>query len=75
MDMRPLWDTLQQLASSNVVDQSPWIVLGDFNQVLSSNEMYLTFPFVVPILGLVEFQDCVEATRLTDIVRRGCFYT
>lgn len=33
------------------------------------------FPFVVSRIGLLEFQDYLESSRLLDIVRRGCFFT
>lgn len=31
---KDLWKELMNLASSQAVGQKPWIVLGDFNQVL-----------------------------------------
>lgn len=72
---RPLWELLVQLSSMSLIEQSPWLVLGDFNQVLSSNEMFSIYPFVVSRIGMIEFQDCIKSSRLADIVRRGCYFT
>lgn len=52
---RPLWELLVQLASLSLISESPWLMLGDFNQVFSSDEMFSIYLFVVLRLGMLEF--------------------
>lgn len=56
-EKHPMWELLSHIASYNLIQQSPWLVIGDFNQVLSSNDMFSIFPFVVSRLGMVDFQE------------------
>ncbi|CAA7061787.1 unnamed protein product [Microthlaspi erraticum] len=71
----PLWDLLKELASSSLVSSSPWIVMGDFNQILSIYEAYSLVPTSISLAGMVDFQDCIDACHLFDLSSRGCFYT
>lgn len=37
-EKRRLWEKIENLASDTPLRSSPWIVLGDFNQMLNSSE-------------------------------------
>ncbi|XP_077232357.1 uncharacterized protein LOC143869093 [Tasmannia lanceolata] len=58
---RELWTNLEKLASSN---QTPWIVLGDFNAVRSQEERYGYPPNIVQ---MEEFNSCLTNSALTDL--------
>ncbi|CAA7058378.1 unnamed protein product [Microthlaspi erraticum] len=70
-----LWDLLRELASTVPVSSSPWIVMGDFNQILSIDEAYSLLPTTISLLGMVNLQECLDSCQLFDISSRGCFYT
>ncbi|XP_062100846.1 uncharacterized protein LOC133806772 [Humulus lupulus] len=62
-----LWKELQELAVT-----SPWIVLGDFNDILSKEER---IGACVKYKSSQTFQMCIAACYLEDIKYSGNFYT
>ncbi|CAA7013480.1 unnamed protein product [Microthlaspi erraticum] len=70
-----LWDLLRELSASSLVSSSPWLAMGDFNQILSISEAYSLVPVNLSLEGMMEFQDCLESCHLFDLSSRGCFYT
>ena len=70
-DRRPLWREIKQCATSN--GHLPWICLGDFNVVLSANEVFGTGPR--KDLGVDEFNALVNANCLVDLRYTGAFFS
>ncbi|XP_074283590.1 uncharacterized protein LOC141608133 [Silene latifolia] len=64
-----LWESLCNM--SCLVD-GPWVVLGDFNNVLAMNERIGSEVTVAELKG---FQDCVDSCGLMDIPAQGAFFT
>lgn len=56
----PLWSLIKELAAKPSVSNSPWLLLGDFNQVLSLSEAYSLHPFSISLRGMSDFQDCLR---------------
>lgn len=70
-----LWDKIKELTQSSTLKDSPWILLGDFNQVLSSSEVFSLSPYYLCQQGMHEFSDCLEESGLFDLAFRGCHFT
>ncbi|XP_062085223.1 uncharacterized protein LOC133791314 [Humulus lupulus] len=64
-----LWLDLNHLAQEI---RCPWIVMGDFNAVLSPSDR---FPYRGNGSELIPFQSCVEFCRLVDVKFSGSYYT
>ncbi|XP_047256075.1 uncharacterized protein LOC124888831 [Capsicum annuum] len=65
-----LWEELCQLAQSHNED---WLIGGDFNEVLSSNEkLGGNYPSPKRIL---EFRQCLDNCSMIDLGYKGCKYT
>ncbi|XP_062104406.1 uncharacterized protein LOC133815604 [Humulus lupulus] len=64
-----LWRDLKGLASRI---RQPWVVLGDFNDILNTEER-------VGIrsqgIGTLAFKECIEECKLEDVKYLGCFFT
>lgn len=72
---RRLWCALRTFAESSPLNQSPWIVMGDFNQVLNIEEAYSYVPAPISLRGISNFSDCLSAAGLFDLASRGCQFT
>lgn len=59
----------------NLLQQSPCILLGDYNKVLSSNEVYSISPPAVCYQDLQEFSGCLEECGIFYLAFRGCQFT
>lgn len=71
----PLWNQLREFASSSLISQSPWLIMGDFNQVLSVSEVYsITRPVISP-QGMATLSDCLQDCQIFDMAFRGCEFT
>ncbi|KFK22273.1 hypothetical protein AALP_AAs69811U000200 [Arabis alpina] len=71
----PLWNSLKDLAASPTMHNRPWLVMGDFNQVISLSEVYSLLPSTVCMQRMDDFQDCLSSTGLFDLAPRGNFFT
>lgn len=70
-----LWSDILQLSYSALVRNSPWITLGDFNQVAAVSEVYsLSEPIISPG-GMEEFNSCMASSEIFDMSFRGCQFT
>lgn len=67
---RPLWNELKNFG---IGLSMPWLVLGDFNNVLSPNEK--KGGLMVKNYETKDFVDCVASLDLIDVKSIGCFYT
>ena len=67
---RPLWENIQEVSSNCT---KPWVVIGDFNSVLSPDEKS-NGTDVTPY-EVKDFLECSLASGLSDIRSIGCFFT
>ena len=67
---RPLWDNLY---SYNVSLELPWLLVGDFNNVLSDEEKGNGCP--VKTYELRDFRKCCYDMGLSDLRSSGVFHT
>ncbi|PSS19303.1 Endonuclease, partial [Actinidia chinensis var. chinensis] len=67
---RPLWHNLRRLSYTS---QNPWILLGDFNNVLSPDERINGQP--VTMYETREFKECCYDIGISDIRSAGVFHT
>ena len=70
VDRQPMWSFLSSVAHSI---QTPWVVLGDFNEVLGPNDIFGDNTGWLP--GMHDFTDCVNKACLLDLRYTGLFYT
>lgn len=70
-----LWNIIRELAGINNLRDSPWILMGDYNQVLSSAEIFSSSSVPICQRGLHDFSVCLEDTGLFDLAFRGCQFT
>jgi len=63
------------ITSNSLVAAAPLIVLGDFNQILTAAEHFSLLPYELPIRGMEEFQRCLEESNLSDMDKRGTFFS
>ncbi|XP_073046253.1 uncharacterized protein [Primulina eburnea] len=67
---RDLWDDLK---SFGTLCNLPWIVMGDFNNVLSQHEK--KGGLQVKNYETKDFVDCVASLDLLDLQHTGCYFT
>ena len=65
---RGLWEDLQKWSSN-----SPWIILGDFNSILSQNDKHNGEP--VSSYEVSDFRTCCSVLGLSDLNYTGCKFT
>ena len=65
---RGLWEDLQKWSSN-----SPWIILGDFNSILSQNDKHNGEP--VSSYEVYDFRTCCSVLGLSDLNYTGCKFT
>ncbi|XP_074297629.1 uncharacterized protein LOC141628372 [Silene latifolia] len=68
-DRSPLWHSIKTMKS---YINGPWVVMGDFNNVLAMNERIGSD---VSTAEVREFQECVDVCGLNDIPAQGDFFT
>ncbi|WZZ16141.1 hypothetical protein YC2023_109230 [Brassica napus] len=49
--------------------------MGDFNQILTSDENYSISTYTLPVRGMEEFQECLTLCELEDNETRGTHFT
>ncbi|XP_062083463.1 uncharacterized protein LOC133789709 [Humulus lupulus] len=64
-----LWLDIQELALK--IDE-PWMILGDYNEILHQNERVGKRTIMKPSLSL---RDCMNTCQMEDLKYSGCFYT
>jgi len=65
---RALWEDLQKWSS-----KSPWIILGDFNSILSQDDKHNGEP--VSSYEISDFRTCCSVLGLSDLNYTGCQFT
>lgn len=69
-----LWSELEAISSTQAVRGKPWIVLGDFNQVLQPQEHSKAATLNIDTRTR-EFRNCLLNAELFDLNFRGSTYT
>uniref|UniRef100_A0A803Q408 Reverse transcriptase domain-containing protein n=1 Tax=Cannabis sativa TaxID=3483 RepID=A0A803Q408_CANSA len=64
---KDLWNDLRSVSS-----QEPWLILGDFNDILSKDER---IGDKARISTSTTFLECVNDCQISDIKSSGCFFT
>lgn len=72
---RELWADLVRISSLPLVVASPFLVMGDFNQILTSDEHFSLVSYDLPVRGMADFRDCLTQSSLADIEVRGVFFS
>ncbi|GFZ08668.1 hypothetical protein Acr_20g0004760 [Actinidia rufa] len=67
---RPLWDNLRRFSS---FIESPWILLGDFNNVLCCDEKLNGLPATT--YEIKDFKECCYDIGLSDLRSSGTYFT
>lgn len=75
VERQSLWESLELIAAMRVMNSSPWIVLGDFNQVLSTTELFSVNPYPPSLQGIRDLLTCLDSCMLMDLAYRGSFHT
>lgn len=70
-----LWEELVGISNHHLVRYKPFIILGDFNQILNADEHFSILPYELPIRGMEDFRDILVQCELEDLETRGTFYT
>ncbi|XP_010529057.1 PREDICTED: uncharacterized protein LOC104806035 [Tarenaya hassleriana] len=74
-ERRSLWTEISGLATNGLIMSRPWLLAGDFNQILRPQEHASpTVPFN-PTSGMFDLQDCIFSNGLFDLTTRGHFFT
>ncbi|XP_074305794.1 uncharacterized protein LOC141641015 [Silene latifolia] len=68
-DRAILWQSIKNM---KCCINGPWVVMGDFNNVLAMNERIGS---EVSAAEVREFQECVDVCGLNDIPAQGAFFT
>ncbi|GJV66513.1 RNA-directed DNA polymerase, eukaryota, reverse transcriptase zinc-binding domain protein [Tanacetum coccineum] len=70
-DRKPLWRNLSE--HNMLVSNEPWVVLGDFNVIMNTDECSNSFNIVDRDMDV--FRRVLHSLELEDIVSYGMFYT
>lgn len=71
---KDLWKELVHMAISTNAMSRPWIVLGDFNQILHAREHSISTPSNVNN-RIRDFRQCLLESELSDLVFKGSSFT
>ncbi|XP_010531748.1 PREDICTED: uncharacterized protein LOC104807977, partial [Tarenaya hassleriana] len=70
-----LWQNLKNLADYPPLGQSPWLVVGDFNQPLFPTERSDFLNNNIPSQGMEAMEEAISHAGLSDIESRGLLFT
>ncbi|KAL0889621.1 hypothetical protein Bca101_013604 [Brassica carinata] len=73
-ERRLLWSEIESAACSSTYASSPWILLGDFNEVICLSE-HSNGDNLVTTRGMREFKECLQRCDLSDLSFRGNSFT
>lgn len=69
-DRRELWNDLKDHQDSTMFKDKPWIVVGDFNEILELDE-HLGHSTATVTTGMREFQEAIHHCRFLDMKAHG----
>ncbi|XP_019089179.1 PREDICTED: uncharacterized protein LOC109127983 [Camelina sativa] len=72
---RELWSDLEEIYQYGAQRNHPWLILGDFNQILRAQDHYSLHPYPLPLVGMAEFQECIESCDLLELAGSGTNHT
>lgn len=75
IERRSLWEDISWLADTSPLCYTPWILVGDFNQIAATGEHYSIINSTLPLRGMEDFQNCIAENDLVDLPSRGAFFT
>lgn len=75
VDRRLLWSDLCHLKATMPQPQLPWVVLGDFNEVLSLNDHSRAADYSFNTAGMQDFQNTASYCDLGDLSSSGTTFT
>lgn len=73
-ERRDLWIDLKAHQDSNLISKSPWLIFGDFNEILSGSE-HSVMGSAEDTRGMQEFQEVVAYCPLMDMSYQGPRFT
>lgn len=74
-EQKELWKDLQDHSGSLIIRQKPWMLMGDFNEILDVEEhsSFEYAPIITP--GMQDFQEITNQCSLVDLALHGPLYT
>lgn len=72
-ERRELWQNLKDHQDSPIIQKAPWIIFGDFNEILDVEEHSVDASN--DSMGMREFQDTVTYCSLLDMAYQGPLFT
>lgn len=75
LERRNLWVDLCYIRSSLLLPSTPWIVLGDFNEILSIEDHSRATDYAINMARMHDFQNAVAYCDIADIPSAGPSYT
>ena len=73
-ERRLLWDELETVSTSSQLCGLPWIVLGDFNEIIYPTE-HSSADQLSSFRGMRDFRECLERCSLADLQYSGHNFT
>lgn len=70
-----LWNDLRDIESAYASQSLPWILIGDYNEILSSQEHSRNLDYLPNQAGMRQFQAVVTSCGLTDLPFVGPTFT
>ncbi|XP_020881895.1 uncharacterized protein LOC110228556 [Arabidopsis lyrata subsp. lyrata] len=75
IERRLLWEEISLLAHTSPLCDTPWVLMGDFNQIAETTEHFSIIPSSFSLSGLDDFQGCLRDNDLNDLPSKGVFFT
>jgi mannosylglycoprotein endo-beta-mannosidase len=75
LDRRSLWEDILVLSRTSPLSVTPWLLLGDFNQIAAASEHYSINQSLLNLRGMEDLQCCLRDSQLSDLPSRGVFFT
>lgn len=72
-ERKTLWNDIRHLQSSALIQGKPWLLCGDYNEILKMEEHSRVLNLISP--GMRDFQDLVRDCKLMDLGFHGPLYT
>ena len=74
-ERKVLWNELRDHSDSPIINNRPWIIFGDFNEILDMEEHSRVDDHPVISAGMRDFQAVVNHCALSDMASHGPLYT
>lgn len=74
-ERRLLWIDLCHVQSTLLIPSTPWIVIGDFNEILSMTDHSRATDYAITKMGILDFQNVVTYCDIGDLTFAGPGYT